>query len=666
MLCLSVGHSYLVLRVTSALMNTSCRVTTVLAEPKSRCRWPCFIINLLSHMLSFTFYKSYFNSTSNRVNGIMNYQYYDALAETESVRIKDITSTAANRALLHRIKNNDPGLKSLYISTSDHYGDGDDDNMGIFQVREGDDLGWLGYFIGENEALMSLTFRYLPEDRERVEKFFFGVQRNKSIKGVYIFGRGFSSKSLSVMNLPHATSMTLDYDSYSNREDAHYFAMGLRRCESLEKYHGPVTSELVASLTTLPMLEHVNVCKSGDLTNTLDEGVALGYLLLSANKLKHLDLAGVGIGNVGLRLLAKGLACNSSLTDGVLDLSRNDISDTGAQALASSLSGNGKVRQLNLCNNNIGDTGFVALADSLAHNRALRYLSIAGNTAITETGVRAISRILQSRNCTLEDLRLDMINVGDEGRKILGDALSTNKSLVTLSLGCGENGVGIGDDELRALSLGLSRNSHLKNLNLSGNTAIADVGWRSLKQYVQSPSCALKALSISFINIDDEGAYALADALGQNKSLKSLRFEERGITLRGWKAFLKLICDSSSPNNISLSNHTLCELGGWWGWGHQPHAGSSVRTSLDTFLGMNNQTPNLAAKVKIMHVFPDLDMVLLFQWNTKFLPLVKSWFDTVTSDDFAFAASIQNRKLSAMYKFVGEIAGCKRLPTSSH
>eukprot|EP00984_Skeletonema_dohrnii_P019944 scaffold9636_cov76-Skeletonema_dohrnii-CCMP3373.AAC.5 len=72
----------------------------------------------------------------------MNYQH-DALAA--GVRIKDIASTASNRALLHRLKNNDPGLTHLSID------DLEDD--ALFQVREGDDLGWLGYFIGRNETL---------------------------------------------------------------------------------------------------------------------------------------------------------------------------------------------------------------------------------------------------------------------------------------------------------------------------------------------------------------------------------------------------------------------------------------------------------------------------------------------------------------------------------
>eukprot|EP00984_Skeletonema_dohrnii_P025672 scaffold14845_cov115-Skeletonema_dohrnii-CCMP3373.AAC.4 len=536
----------------------------------------------------------------------MNY-HHDALAA--GVRIKDIASTASNRALLHRLKNNDPGLTHLSIDESDDdYGDDDD----IFQVREGDDLGWLGYFIGRNETLKSSYVCYLPGDAEQRKKFFFEVQRNKSIKSVEILGNGIISEGFSAMNLPHVTSLSLD--CHLEREYAHYFALGLRRCTSLKEYSGPVTAEIVESLSTLPMLDRV------------------------------------GLGNDGSELLVEGLACNSSLADGVLNLSHNNIGDEGLQALASSLASSGKVRELRLSRNNFGDKGLEALAESLAHNRALRVLSIAANTAITKIGVRAVSRILQSRKCLLEDLQLDRISIYEEGGKILGDALSINTSLVTLSLKCWGNDVSIGDDGLKALALGLSRNSHLKNLDLSGNRAITSVGLRSLKQYFQSPSCALETLSLSYIDFGDEGAYALTDALGQNKSVKSMRFDERGITSKGWDAFLKLLCDSSSPNNIYLSNHTLSLLSVC----RYTQASSEVQKSILGWLKMNEdcQTPNLAAKAKILHFFPNLDMVPLFQWNLKFLPLVKSWFENTTSPNVEFAANIRNRELSAVYKFV--------------
>jgi len=558
----------------------------------------------------------------------MNYQY-DALAA--SVKLKDITSCAENRALLHRIKNNDPGLRTLAVLDEPE----DEDE---FIVREGDDLGWLGYFIGRNEKLKYLSVCYLPGDAEQGRKFFFGIQRNTSIDEVDVSIRGFLGESLSVMNLPHVTSIS--FDSYSKREDAHYFALGLRQCEALEDYSGLLTAEIVASLVSLPWLSNIYIYKRGGLAINREECMALRELVANATGIIHLDLSRVGLGNDGSELLAEGLACNSSLADGALDLRGNGIGDEGLQALASSLASNGKVRELHLSRNNFCDTGLEVLAETLAHNRALRVLSISANAAITGTGVRAISRILQSRKSRLEDLWLDSISICEEGGKLLGDALFVNTSLLTLSLRCVGGGMSIDDDGLKALALGLSRNSHLKILNLSENTAITSVGLRSLKQYLRSSLCALETLSVDFINFGDEGAYALADALGQNKSLKSLSFDKRGITSKGMKAFLKLICNSSSPNSIYLSNHTLRDLGSFWNE-------IEVKLGMNRWCGARN-----AAKSKIMHFFPDLDMVPLFQWNLKFLPLVKSWFENTTSSNDEFEANIRNRELSAVYQFV--------------
>eukprot|EP00985_Skeletonema_marinoi_P007980 scaffold3554_cov83-Skeletonema_marinoi.AAC.2 len=200
------------------------------------------------------------------------------------------------------------------------------------------------------------------------------------------------------------------------------------------------------------------------------------------------------------------------------------------------------------------------------------------------------------------------------------------------------------------ISTRLPSNNAPEILDLTGNTAITATGLHSLKQYFQSPSCALETLTLYRIDIGDEGAYALADALGQNKSLKSLRFGERGITTKGMKAFLKLLCDSSSPNNIYLSNHTLREISVV----RYTQASSEVHKSILDWLKVNEDYDawNLTAKAKILHFFPNLDMVPLFQWNLKFLPLVKSWFENTTSSNEAFAASIRNRELSAVYQFV--------------
>ena len=578
----------------------------------------------------------------------MSNNHYDVLAA--SVRPKDLTSSAENRALLHRIRNNDPALTSLSLDDEERYDS--------FLLREGDDLSWLGYFIGRNEKLKRLNIYYLPSCGDQVENFFIGMKSNKSIKSIGFWGvRGFLSlnEGISAINLAHVTTLDMQCDL---GEQAHNFAVGLHSCKSLGTYCGPVTAETVASLTALPMLENVGVRIEGPVIRR-DECMALRALLGSATKMKRLEICEAGLGNDGLELLAEGLACDASLTHGELDLSSNNIGNEGLQALALSLASNTKLQKLYLGDNNIGDTGLEKLADSLAHNRALHVLSIARNTAITVAGIEAISRILQSRESGLEDLRLDGINISDEGGKTLASALSINKSLVKLSLRCGQNGISIGDVGLRALALGLSSNSHLNTLELSGNTAITASGLRSFKEYFRSPSCALKRLNLLGINIGDAGAHALADALDQNNSLKDLYFGDRGITGKGWERFLKLVCDSSSPHSIQLSNHTLCDLGGYFfnlGGYFFNLSGIDVKHCIAGWLRINNvcQTPNLAAKSKILHQFPDLDMAPLLQWNLTLLPLVKHWFDTFTfsSPNDELEASIQNRKLAAVYQFV--------------
>ena len=73
---------------------------------------------------------------------------YDALAA--EVKLKDVTSCRHNRALLHRIKNNDPGITHLSLVSDvlvNGIGRANDDE---FIVREDDDedsFGWLGYFV---------------------------------------------------------------------------------------------------------------------------------------------------------------------------------------------------------------------------------------------------------------------------------------------------------------------------------------------------------------------------------------------------------------------------------------------------------------------------------------------------------------------------------------
>ncbi len=634
---------------------------------------------------------------------------YHQLAAT--VKLKGITSSASNRALLHRIKNNDPSLKHLNITCPMNMDPDQGPNDYEFVIREEDHLGWLGYFIGENVTVTTFCIDHLPTDVEQVQELFKGFERNETIRcvDIYVVNEGFTA-----IKMPHVKKIALDCQL--DGDDARHFASGLRRCKSLQIYFGILTANILAVLSTLPLIETIVplVNENGD--NNFDWGrdaaSALEQLLRNAKKLHHLDLGdmnlgneaieglaaglvhtnslgichlyGSNIGDEGIKVLAASLAINrsvktlelgrnnigdeglkilaSSLAHNrrlrVLDISGNNIGDEGLEALAKSLSNNLKLRELCLRSNNIGDSGLLALAASLGENRSLRKLSISENTAITEIGLTAVSRALHSRKCKLEDLCLN--NIGDNGGNILASALSINKSLVSLSLSAFGGGVSISDDGLKALAAGLSRNSTLRSLYLPGNRAITSTGLDHLKQYFEAPFCALETLSISGINFGDGCAFAIANALTRNKSLKELYCFNHadstatGITAVGWEAFSMLLCDPSSANNIYLSNHKLQTISyDWTLW----------RANITPWLNVNkvSQSQSMAAKFKILKCFPDLNMVPLFQWNLKFLPLVKSWFKAITicpnmasSDEEwgKLAHSIRRRELSAIYKFV--------------
>ncbi len=87
-----------------------------------------------------------------------NGNYYGANEET--VNLADVTSSPENEILLQRLRDDDPGLTYLGIG---EYNTGEN----VFVVREGDDLGWLGYFLGRSTTLSKLNIMYLPQEKWR-------------------------------------------------------------------------------------------------------------------------------------------------------------------------------------------------------------------------------------------------------------------------------------------------------------------------------------------------------------------------------------------------------------------------------------------------------------------------------------------------------------------
>ncbi len=102
-----------------------------------------------------------------------DYTYYKKHAR--NVNLKDITSSEKNEDILQKLRDGDPDLTSLFILEEPM----EDDFTEFILDERGDDLGWLGYFVGGAKTLESLHIQY---DMSLVE----GICRNRSIQSLFM------------------------------------------------------------------------------------------------------------------------------------------------------------------------------------------------------------------------------------------------------------------------------------------------------------------------------------------------------------------------------------------------------------------------------------------------------------------------------------------------
>ena len=268
--------------------------------------------------------------------------------------------------------------------------------------------------------------------------------------------------------------------------------------------------QLSQALSVNTELTHLNL--SG---NEIGEsGAELLSNALSVNtKLTHLNLSGNQIGESGAELLSNALSVNTELTH--LNLSGNQIGKSGAQFLSDALFYNTTLTHLNLDDNLVGPNGVAYLSLALVVNTKLTYLNLDGNLA-QAFGATYLSRALSRNTTALTDLNLARNEIDDSVAKSLSRALSVNTTLTYLNL----SGNKIGTPGATYLSGALSENTTLTDLNLSGNK-IGTPGATSLFQ-VLSRNTTLTYLNLSENNIGNSYALSFFEDLSDNTTLTNL------------------------------------------------------------------------------------------------------------------------------------------------
>jgi hypothetical protein len=299
------------------------------------------------------------------MNALRPISYYDAHAQ--SVDLTEITSSDNNAEILEQLR--DDELTSLWICQHAN------NWVDAFFVQEGDDLGWLGYFIGRSTVLDALYITDAPEDedRERIAALVIGIEQSKSIRELGICGDHNVLSSLSAMLQSESCCLTLlELNDIPFGDDAAAaLADALKGCKSLTG---------------------LSLCDS-DLSGYREQIPILISGIGQSRSIQKLSIEGNDLGESVLSSLSAVLQYESCpLTSLKLQSYRNPLRDGVAVALADALKGNKSLTELLFNPDDLTSVGWSAFSRLLSDSSSVSNI-YASNHTLQTIGYESYNRI---------------------------------------------------------------------------------------------------------------------------------------------------------------------------------------------------------------------------------------------------------------------------------
>ncbi|XP_059817072.1 ribonuclease inhibitor-like isoform X2 [Hypanus sabinus] len=261
-------------------------------------------------------------------------------------------------------------------------------------------------------------------------------------------------------------------------------------------------------------------------------------------KIQKLGLDFVSLTAAGVVDLTSALSTNRSLAE--LDLGGNKLRDSGMKLVSEALRNPGcKIQKLGLGSVSLTAAGVEDLASALSTNRSLTELDLGGNK-LGDSGVKLVFEALRNPGCKIQKLDLGSVGLTAAGVPVLSSALSTNCSLTELDLvynELGDSGVKLVSEALRNpgckiqklclrsvgltaagvvdFTYALSTNPSLTELDLRDNE-LGDSGVKLVFEAVRNPGCKIQNLCLRSVGLTAAGVGHLASALSTNCSLTEL------------------------------------------------------------------------------------------------------------------------------------------------
>ncbi|XP_078060717.1 NACHT, LRR and PYD domains-containing protein 3-like [Mustelus asterias] len=280
--------------------------------------------------------------------------------------------------------------------------------------------------------------------------------------------------------------------------------------------------------------------------------------------------------------LASALSTNRSLID--LNLGVNKLGDSGVKLLSVALRNpDCKIQKLHLHDNDLSDPCAKDLASALSTNRSLIDLNLSLNN-LGDSGVKLLSVALRNPDCKIQKLHLYENALTDSCAQDLASALCTKQSLRILNLGTNSftdqsvpalrnliltcrnlEWISLHDNDLSEscaedLASALSTNRSLIDLDLSLNK-LGDSGVKLLSVALRNPDCKIRKLDLDNNALTSSCAEDLASALSTKQSLRILNLESNYFRDQSVPALRRLILTCRSLEWIKLERNRFSPNG---------------------------------------------------------------------------------------------------------
>ena len=337
---------------------------------------------------------------------------------------------------------------------------------------------------------------------------------------------------------------------------------------------GPVGAEHIATLLNMNNKHIVKLNLS--LNSIGPQGASFFQWSLQYNHtLRELNLSRNNIQDDGATAIAQGLLKSSDSKLHVLDLSWNSLTNEGAIALAHVLKEKSILRSLKLASNAIGDEGVNAIADALHSDLALIELDIVGNQMHNPSG---LVHLICHGAYTLQHLAYSRNNMSEEHEKRVQNAFKFRENKrtwlgkllkeiatqrrVTINLQTKD----YGDEEMMVLSKHLSENKHviITSATFHGHR-MTDRGFCALVNEVLSNSHAaqLQRLYLQKCHkLTDKALRAIAAAVStRHCPLTCLCLNNCNIGTTGAEILSEAMAQNQQLTRVSLEDNGIGDLG---------------------------------------------------------------------------------------------------------